>query len=64
MPEKYSQSVVDQVHDLHEAGGSYKQISRIMGWGPNSRRVRYIINQRERTPKSLFAKIQDLFTRL
>lgn len=64
MPEKYSQSVVDQVHDLYESGGSYKQISRIMGWGPNPRRVRYIINQRKRTPKSLFAKIQDLFTRL
>ena len=64
MPEKYNQAVVDQVHELHESGGSYKQISRIMGWGQNPRRVRYIIKNRKPTPKSLFAKIQDLFTRL
>lgn len=64
MPEKYNQAVVDQVHELHESGGSYRQISRIMGWGQNPRRVRYIINSRKPSPKSLFAKIQDLFTRL
>ena len=64
MPEKYNQAVVDQVHELRESGVNFKQISRIMGWGQNPRRVRYIIKNRKPTPKSLFAKIQDLFTRL
>jgi hypothetical protein len=64
MSEKYSQAVVDQVHELYENGGSYKQISRMMGWGVNPRRVRYIVQSRKPSPKSLFAKIQDLFTRL
>ena len=63
MGERFNQATVDRVHDLKNSGSNYKTISRLMGWGKNTDRVKYIIRRRNPTPKSLFSRIRDLFTR-